>query len=105
MCDVFRGGIPGAIALVLGVGVRWVVVLVVNVIVLVASGQFWWDVVPFWGNVTVGEDRGGVWEILIELLLITLGEVKLSALIVSIVLISRIMDVKLGVLFCLFAIL
>ena len=49
MCDIFGGrGIPGTIALVLGVGVRWVVVFVVIVIGLVSSGGFWWDAVPFW---------------------------------------------------------
>ena len=53
----------------------------------------------------MGKVKGGVWEIFIESLLITLGDIKLSALIVSIVLISFIMDVKLGILFCLFDIL
>ena len=53
----------------------------------------------------MGRDRRGVWVILIEFLLLSLSEVKLSVLIVSTVLKSRIIDIKLGVLFCFFAIL
>ena len=66
---------------------------------LSVGGELWWIVVLLGGHI------GGVWVIFVGLLLISLGDVAYSVLIVSMVLRSRIMDVKLGVLCCFFAIL
>ena len=52
----------------------------------------------------MGEVKGGVWELFNESLLVILVADRLSTLTGSIVLISLIMDVKLRVLFCPFAI-
>ena len=52
----------------------------------------------------MGEGKGGIWGLFIESALVILDAERFSVFIGSIVLIALITDVKLGVLFCLFAI-
>ena len=84
----------------LSIGFSWVIVLVV----IGLGGRFWWVESLFWGDKVVGEGKGGIWGLFIESALLILGAERFSVFIGSIVLIALITDVKLGVLFCLFAI-